>query len=332
MKGGDYAICNVQEGNLYIWRSCNNSSNFNTQLTLFHGIGCTPANFLDYNDNACNSGSSIIWKATFNGIVTILLNRKNCKITSGNNCGILTWESVFSDCNHPLPFCAGKNIYPATTGQPSTYVPFQNTDWGCGNGMPISNQTWYYFKITQQGPIDLQISTSASINIDGIVWGPFDSLGLACKLTTNPPVACNFSSSQPFHLNINAPANSIGKYYMVMISNTSNQISDIKFSFLNSPNGKIELCQPILSYNDPVCINGNLQLFAYSIENPANYFWTGPNNFTSNSQNPIITNVSSLNAGQYTCYFTTTFGISLTSYIDIVFLPKPVTSNIYHNY
>jgi len=48
--------------------------------------------------------------------------------------------------------------------------------------------------------------------------------------------------------------------------------------------------------NSPVCIGGNLNLNA---DSGYNYAWTGPNSFTSNLQNPIITNVSTINTGTY---------------------------------
>lgn len=50
------------------------------------------------------------------------------------------------------------------------------------------------------------------------------------------------------------------------------------------------------STNSPVCINGTLTFFA---DPGYNYLWTGPSSFTSNLQNPIITNTSNANNGTY---------------------------------
>lgn len=50
------------------------------------------------------------------------------------------------------------------------------------------------------------------------------------------------------------------------------------------------------STNSPICIGGTLAL---SADPDYNYLWTGPNGFTSNLQNPTITNVSTLNDGTY---------------------------------
>jgi len=51
--------------------------------------------------------------------------------------------------------------------------------------------------------------------------------------------------------------------------------------------------------NSPVCNNGTLNLTSATISG-ANYSWTGPNGFTSTSQNPSVTNMSSSKEGTYT--------------------------------
>ncbi|MDH6254045.1 gliding motility-associated-like protein [Chryseobacterium sp. H1D6B] len=50
--------------------------------------------------------------------------------------------------------------------------------------------------------------------------------------------------------------------------------------------------------NSPVCINSTIQLNATG---GTTYNWTGPNGFTSNQQNPLISNATAVNSGTYTC-------------------------------
>ncbi len=50
---------------------------------------------------------------------------------------------------------------------------------------------------------------------------------------------------------------------------------------------------------DPACIGQNLQLFSETVMG-ATYSWTGPNAFTSNLQNPLLSNVAATAAGTYT--------------------------------
>ncbi len=55
---------------------------------------------------------------------------------------------------------------------------------------------------------------------------------------------------------------------------------------------------PLASSNSPVPFNGSLNLFASTITG-ATYTWTGPNNFTSTEQNPVIPNATPALDGTY---------------------------------
>jgi len=62
---------------------------------------------------------------------------------------------------------------------------------------------------------------------------------------------------------------------------------------------------PTVSNNGPVCDGSTINLTASTITG-AEYNWSGPNGFTSNSQNPSITNANSAKKGQYSVYVTVT--------------------------
>ncbi|MDR3679551.1 MAG: gliding motility-associated C-terminal domain-containing protein [Flavipsychrobacter sp.] len=55
---------------------------------------------------------------------------------------------------------------------------------------------------------------------------------------------------------------------------------------------------PIITGNSPICSGGTINLFAQSSNN-VNYNWTGPNGFTSGSQNVIIQNAGTQYSGTY---------------------------------
>ncbi|TXF77688.1 T9SS type B sorting domain-containing protein [Chryseobacterium sp.] len=57
----------------------------------------------------------------------------------------------------------------------------------------------------------------------------------------------------------------------------------------------------IITSNSPVCVNSLIQLHA---SGGTTYNWTGPNGFTSISQNPTIPNATIANSGIYTCEIT----------------------------
>ncbi len=56
---------------------------------------------------------------------------------------------------------------------------------------------------------------------------------------------------------------------------------------------------PVITVNSPVCVNSTIQLNTPALAG-ATYSWTGPNGFTSASQNPTIPNVIATYAGAYT--------------------------------
>jgi len=68
--------------------------------------------------------------------------------------------------------------------------------------------------------------------------------------------------------------------------------------------------------NSPLCTGQTLNLTANGPVG-ATYSWTGPNAFSSNQQNPSITNVTSAAAGTYTVT-ASTFGCSITGSVNVV--------------
>lgn len=56
---------------------------------------------------------------------------------------------------------------------------------------------------------------------------------------------------------------------------------------------------PVAGNNGPLCVGGTLNLSA-SLVTGATYQWTGPNNFSSTQRNPLIANVNTIHAGDYT--------------------------------
>lgn len=52
------------------------------------------------------------------------------------------------------------------------------------------------------------------------------------------------------------------------------------------------------SYESPLCVGGDLKLSATAVAGGV-YSWTGPNSFSSNLQNPVITGVSASDAGRF---------------------------------
>lgn len=83
---------------------------------------------------------------------------------------------------------------------------------------------------------------------------------------------------------------------------------------------------PTLTNNGPLCTGSTLNLTASTVSS-ASYTWTGPNTFTSTSQNPSITNVQLVNAGTYSVFTTLNGCKSTNANTNVVVNVKPVISS-----
>ena len=67
--------------------------------------------------------------------------------------------------------------------------------------------------------------------------------------------------------------------------------------------------------NSPICTGDSLDLKA---SGGTNYYWTGPNGFTSTDKNPTIPNATAINSGEYSCLITGTDSCDDTRKINVV--------------
>ncbi len=95
-----------------------------------------------------------------------------------------------------------------------------------------------------------------------------------------------------------------GKYYILIITNYSNQPCNIIFSQTGGSGvTDCTILPPAAVNNGPLCVGETLHLSAANMNN-AVYHWTGPGGWASNSQNPIRPNVQLPMAGIYSLYVT----------------------------
>ncbi len=77
--------------------------------------------------------------------------------------------------------------------------------------------------------------------------------------------------------------------------------------------------------NSPLCV-GQTANFTSTTVAGVLFSWSGPNFFSSNAQNPTITNVSALNAGTYSVFGTLNGCVGPTSTTNLVINPMPIVS------
>lgn len=188
-----------------------------------------------------------------------------------------------------MQFPAGVNTGNAQTGP----------NYGCLGSQP--NPAWFFMQIANGGPISIVMS--AANDIDFICWGPFASVSAGCgNLTTVTEQDCSYSSSATETCTI---ANAIpGQFYLLLITNFSNLNQLITFNQNNStaPGAGSTNCGVICSItatnSGMICAGQSATLSAITGTAITSYTWTGPGGFTSNSQNPVVSNVQS--TGAYT--------------------------------
>lgn len=192
-----------------------------------------------------------------------------------------------ASCATAMPFCTSTTptTVPNITGQPSLGG---SGDYGCLFTIP--NPTYYYLQIQQAGDITIRISqtstTGTGLDVDFIVWGPYNSLDEACGgISAANIVDCSYSINAIEFADI--PNAQVGQFYLFLVTNYSNQPGTITYQ-QTAGSGSSDcavVCEVEAFNNSPVCANGGVDLSSTNITN-GSYHWTGPACFESFEQNP----------------------------------------------
>jgi uncharacterized repeat protein (TIGR01451 family) len=174
-----------------------------------------------------------------------------CRYNYPNNCDYIFYIYLDTIINCSNPFqCNEANSLCGALGTPffnnqNSYYDEPNTDYGCLASHP--NPTWFYMQARQNGTINLKIEQNTGINfnsqlldVDYIVYGPFSDPSTGCSnLTTGNIINCSYSAqSTEFPIIQNALA---GQYYLIMVTNFSNQQGYIRITDMN-PNQSVIEC------------------------------------------------------------------------------------------
>ncbi len=152
----------------------------------------------------------------------------------------LVSNSFFSQsiCNQSYNLCGLIGVpFPNTVNTPSSSG---GINYGCLGSQP--NPTWFNFRVSVSGSIVLQLSQNTStslpntpLDVDFILYGPFTNPISACgNLGPSNQVDCNYSVSAIE--NATVPNAIAGQYYVILITNFSNQAGFITVNQLNSSN------------------------------------------------------------------------------------------------
>ncbi|MGM0567370.1 MAG: immunoglobulin domain-containing protein, partial [Bacteroidota bacterium] len=233
----------------------------------------------------------------------------------------LTFYSISqsSSCFESDPFCTGTSYeFPASTNAPPAE---DGPDYGCLTTQP--NPVWYHLRIEVPGDIVIDMYSEPLVDIDFIAWGPFDDPYEPCldDLTGDKIEDCSYSGSSTETCNITGAEE--GEYYILMITNFSNQECNINFSQTGGDGATdCGILPGQISSNAPVCEGDTLFLSANTVSG-AEYNWTGPDGFTSSQQDIVIPDASQENAGEYELIIEVGDEVSDPVYYDVVVHETP---------
>ena len=236
-------------------------------------------------------------------------------------------------CEGALPFCTDEGLYdfPASTNVPNmgSYDPYycygvnhQGQD-NCLRTSP--NPAFYFMRIAESGNLDIYIYTQPAHDVDFDCWGPFDDPETACEqLSCSNMVDCSYSAASTEHCHINNAQP--GKYYLLLITNYSDQECNIYFENQSTGATDCSLLPPLANNSGPYCVGETIHLSSLSEEYAgASYQWLGPNDYTSRFQNPNISNCTMEMAGTYTCTITNN-GRTASATTEVIIYPQPEAS------
>lgn len=202
-------------------------------------------------------------------------------------------------------------------------VTFSNITTGVAGNYSLSvsspgcGSIGYLVKVVVNNPVGMSASNNT----------PICSGNTVSLIATGAPRATySWSGPNSFSTSIQNPNISnaqavVSGVYTVIINDPT--CGPVQFTTQVQVGANLNVATP--SSNSPVCVNGTLTLSSTTISG-ATYSWSGPNGFTSSSQNPIISPVTTSEAGEYTLTVGTNGCIPITRTTTLVVNPALVAT------
>jgi gliding motility-associated-like protein len=278
------------------------------------------------------------------GTYSLTVNVAGCPSGSGTTTVVILPTPAAPTVSSNSPVCVGNTInLTSNTIANATYA------WSGPNGFTSSaqNPTITNATVANSGSYSLTVTvngctsnaTSTAVTVNPIPSAPTVSsnspvcTGSTLNLisATVPGATYNWSGPNGFTSTVQNPSipnvtiAASGTYTLsVTVNGCTSPTSTVTIVINPSPSA------PIISSNSPICAGSNINLTANSVAN-ATYNWSGPNGFTSTSQNPTIPNATSANAGSYSLTVTVNGCASIASSTTVIVNPTPAAPVISSN-
>ena len=256
-------------------------------------------------------------------------------------------------CATSLPFCTSETItFEAANTSSTAHEP--GMDDGCiGSSY---NPSFYHMRIRVGGQFVIHMegvdphNPSIERDIDFCMWGPYTeeevmSHSACSNLSSGKIIDCCYSAyysedcylgytdgehhHNTSHGDINYHVPEVAEYYILMITNFSQQPCVISFSKVpDSGPGETDcgILPGVVTNDGPYCDGETIQLDVNEQPN-GTYQWVGPDGWTSTLPHPIRENATVAMSGTYSC--TTTVGAETTTAsteVIIGAIPEPTAS------
>jgi len=163
-----------------------------------------------------------------------------------NGCDTIYTVNLLSQSNcNAASNCNNANSLCGSLGTPfvNTINAPNNGTFACLNSTP--NATWFNLPVSSSGAINLQINQGNNaplynnLDIDYVVYGPFSTgTGNCGSINSTNVVSCSYSAAPTeYPIIANAVA---GQYYLMMVTNFSNQPGVISINVLPTSTGTID--------------------------------------------------------------------------------------------
>ncbi|MBU1720595.1 MAG: T9SS type A sorting domain-containing protein, partial [Bacteroidetes bacterium] len=321
---------------------------------------------IDYSTNGGSSWTNVVYNQnittnTYTWNVPSVVST-NCliRVTDNvNTCKTDQSEQVFAigatapqiaitapNGGETLNSCATTNITWTASAVSDNYDIFYSTNAGSSwtvivsnTNIPSKSYTWTIPNVTSSNCL-VKVRDSGSQNIYDVSNAIFSIQGAQAIAGADEEI-CNGSSVQlnasggatynwtPTN-NLSNPAISnpianpaVSTTYTLNITNSFGCTASDAIAVIVHPIP----AAPVASSNSPVDLGATLYLTASTI-NGGSYFWSGPNGFTANQQNPSISNASAVIAGKYYVYAVVDGCQGPQDSVTVVVSGVPATANV----
>lgn len=140
----------------------------------------------------------------------------------------------FASINGVYEFPASVNAGNLGSSMPPYYCSGFSTPHGNSSCLYTTpNPAFYYIQIAEPGNLNIYMYSTPSHDIDFDCWGPFSEIETACsQLSCSNLVDCSYSASATENCYINNAQS--GQFYILLITNYSNQSGTIYFQNIGS--------------------------------------------------------------------------------------------------